>query len=143
MSASSYQHGVKTHGSPWFLSSGDIFWDSSKTRTTHVIKTESDYSTHPTPPDSQKIGKQPRKENPLESIEEQQEIAPAILKMKNKGGAPLGNRNALKHGRFTAKQRAIRKYERVLRRRVRVFHSDIRAMREEAEMLHAFIASPQ
>jgi hypothetical protein len=79
----------------------------------------------------------------LESIEEQQEIAPAILKMKNKGGAPLGNRNALKHGRFTAKQRAIRKYERVLRRRVRVFHSDIRAMREEAEMLHAFIASPQ
>lgn len=79
----------------------------------------------------------------MESSESGEEFAPPILKMKNKGGAPRGNRNVLKHGRYTAKQRAIRRYERILRRKVRVFHADIRAMQHEAAAFHAFIASPQ
>jgi hypothetical protein len=85
----------------------------------------------------------------LESIEEPQEIVRPILKMKNKGGAPKANRNALKRGRYTAEQRAIRKYARTMHRYARALRisvgRELRAMRKLADEVRtqAFTAAPQ
>jgi hypothetical protein len=37
------------------------------------------------------------------------ENSPPVLRAKSKGGAPKGNSNAFKHGRFTARAIALRK----------------------------------
>jgi uncharacterized protein YjcR len=63
----------------------------------------------------------------LESDDQCRETAPAILKVKNKGGAPRGNRNALKHGRYTAARRARDKHARIMRRYARALNKDVRA----------------
>lgn len=65
----------------------------------------------------------------MESIQEPQRSARPVLKMKNKGGAPKGNRNAFKHGRYTAERRARRKHERIMRRYARAMHKDAVAFR--------------
>jgi uncharacterized protein YjcR len=44
-------------------------------------------------------------------------FAAPVLRIKNKGGAPRGNRNALKHGRFAAETVALRRRCRALTRR--------------------------
>jgi uncharacterized protein YjcR len=44
-------------------------------------------------------------------------FASPVLRIKNKGGAPRGNRNALKHGHFAAQTVALRQRCRALKRR--------------------------
>jgi hypothetical protein len=42
-----------------------------------------------------------------------------VLQIKNKGGAPKGNRNALKHGRYTAEIRDLKRRVRFTIRRAK------------------------
>jgi uncharacterized protein YjcR len=63
-----------------------------------------------------KIAKQPFEGIRLESTQAENSVHP-VLRPKNKGGAPCGNRNALKHGRFMAERVALRRRCRALIRR--------------------------
>jgi hypothetical protein len=55
-------------------------------------------------------------------------IGRPVLRRKSKGGAPKGNRNAHKHGAFSAQSKAKRAEVRALLRRVRVRIGYIRAV---------------
>jgi hypothetical protein len=57
---------------------------------------------------SAKIAKQPFEENRLETTPAENSAIP-VMRIKNKGGAPKGNRNAFKNGRFAAENIALRR----------------------------------